>query len=259
MNGPVRAVLLLAAFASAAASADDEGLSADRPDFVNGPDVMGPGRVQLEAGFIRQREHDGDTVVRTRSVPWLLRVGVGHDLELSVGGAGPVREQASGSDPVEGWSDLSLGLKIHWRDGDEHGRPAIGALVQATLPTGAAPEHGRGVRPALYGLVQWDFGQGWSLGVMPGLIADTDDAGRRYAAGALAASLGKDFDGGLHGFVEIAGQHLASAAHGGSLLTFDTGVAWRVTPDLQLDFAVSKGLNSDSPDWQWGLGGALRF
>jgi len=32
-----------------------------------------------------------------------------------------------------------------------------------------------------------------------------------------------------------------------------------VTESMQVDFAIARGLTSDSPDFQWGLGFSIRF
>ena len=49
----------------------------------------------------------------------------------------------------------------------------------------------------------------------------------------------------------------ASRRNGGSVVTLDTGVAWIVTNDVQLDLSVARGVTSESPDWQWGVGLSL--
>ena len=63
---------------------------------------------------------------------------------------------------------------------------------------------------------------------MPGLATDSDDRARRYGYGILAASLGKEFSERLRGFVEPAAPQIASATHGGTQLSFDTGLTYLV-------------------------------
>lgn len=67
---------------AAAASADP--LAADRPGLSNAPSVVAPGAIQLEGGFLFERETDGgDPNTNTITVPEaLLRVGLLSFLEI---------------------------------------------------------------------------------------------------------------------------------------------------------------------------------
>jgi hypothetical protein len=72
-------------------------------------------------------------------------------------------------------------------------------------------------------------------------------------------TLGNGFAPHWDAFVEIAAQQLAAVRFGGSLVTFDTGIARRLTPDLQLDAALYVGLTQETPALSWGLGASYRF
>jgi hypothetical protein len=233
-----------------AAHADDA-ISPDRPDFTNGPDVLAAGRVQLETSGAWQRDGAG----RLRSTPTLLRLGVGHDLELRLDTQGALRQR----DPrASGRADLGLGFKWQLQDGDGE-RPGLGWLFEVMTPSGSGPFKGQGLRPALSFLAQCELPAGWSLGTMAGLFVEHNDAGQRYTAGLLSASLGIPLGERLHGFAEIAGQQLTSVRNGGNVVTAGTGVAWQVSNDTQLDGAVFRGLNRHTPDWAWTVGLSLRF
>lgn len=242
------ALLLLAACAAAHA---DDAISPDRPDFTNGPDVMAAGRFQIETSGAWQR--DGST--RLRSTPTLLRLGVGADLELRLETDGSQRQREPAA---RGHGDLAVGFKWQLQDGDEN-RPGLGWLFEVKTPTGGGDFKGRGLRPALSFLAQWDLPAGWSLGTMAGLVTDRNDADQRYTAGVMSASLGIPLGDKLHGFAEIAGQQLASASNGGKVVTAGTGLAWQLSNDAQLDAAVFRGLNHNTPDWAWTVGLSLRF
>jgi len=242
------ALLLLAACAAAHA---DDAISPDRPDFTNGPDVVAMGRFQIETGSAWQR--DGAT--RLRSTPALLRFGIGHDLELRLETDGAQRQR---NPEARGWDDLAVGLKWLMQDSDG-GRPGLGWLLEVKTPTGSGDFKGRGLRPALSFLAEWELPAGLSLGTMAGLVTDRNDADQRYTAAVLSASLGIPLGEKLHGFAEIAGQQLASARNGGKVVTAGTGLAWQLTDDAQIDTAVFRGLNRSTPDWAWTVGLSLRF
>ncbi|MFT7723862.1 MAG: transporter [Roseateles sp.] len=245
---------LLLLLACMAAQADDA-ISPDRPDFTNGPDVMAAGRFQIETSGAWQRNRADGQATRLRSTPTLLRLGLGHDLELRLESEGALRQRhPDGS----GRADLSLGAKWRMQGGGE-GRPSLGWIATVQTPSGSGPFKGRGLRPALSLLAQWELPAGYSLGTMAGVVTDRNDDGRRYTAGVLSASLGLPLGERLRGFAELAGQQLASRRDGGHVVTAGAGLAWPLTDDAQIDTAVFRGLNRDTPDWAWTLGLSLRF
>lgn len=244
------ACLALLLFAVQAAHAEDA-ISPDRPDFTNGPDVMAAGRLQLETSGAWQREAS----MRLRSTPTLLRLGVGHDLELRLATDGALQQRPP---RVSGRGDLAVGLKGQLQDGDDT-RPGLGWLLEVQTPTGSGPFKGQGLRPALSLLAQWQLPAGYSLGTMAGLVTGRNDAGQRYTAAVLSASLGIPLGDRLRGFAEIAGQQLASRRNGGKVVMAGTGLAWQLSPDAEIDAAAFRGLNHDTPDWVGTLGLSLRF
>ena len=244
--------LALLCLSGTAAHADDS-INTDRPDIANGADVVGGGHWQLETGLAGDKSRDG----RSLSTPLLLRVGLSEDWELRIDGDGYQRQSGGGAS-LHGWGDVGLGSKWHWRDGDGL-TPSLGVLGHVSFATGSGAFRGQGTRPELDLAMEWDLGKGYDLSVMPGLYRDSNDAGQHYTGGVLALSLGKAIDDKTHGFVELAGQQLASNRNGGKLVTLDTGVSYALSNDTQVDAAVFRGLNHASPDWQWTVGFSVRF
>jgi hypothetical protein len=237
----------------------------DRPDFVESSDVVGRGRVQIETGFSSERNEADGLKTRLRTTPTLLRLGVNESLELRVETDGWARsntqDTATGLTQHErGFSDVALGVKWHMQDGDEaRGTPGIAWLLHVDVDSGSSAFRGQGLRPSLRAVAEWDLPQDFSIGVMPGLLLDRADDGHRFAAGILAVTLGKSWTPNWHSFIELAGQRLASAHSGGSVVTFDAGVSHLLTDSVQVDVAVARGLTRWSPDLQWGVGLSVRF
>ncbi len=259
--------VLLAALGSHAATAAptaadtaDAALSTDRPDFVESSDVVGPGHVQLETGATWTRDaHPGVPRTIELGTPTLLRWGLSPSLELRAETDGLARTRIAGQATTRGMSDLSLGFKWHQQDGNEDGRPGVAWLVDAALPSGSAEYRGQGVRPAVRAVAEWDLPHDFSIGVMPGIALDTRADGHRFASGILAVTLGRDLAPHWHGFLELAGQQLAAASDGGSVVTLDAGLAWAPRTDLQFDAAVFRGLTATSPTLQAGAGLSWRY
>ena len=231
------ACLLAGVFAVPAAQADDDTINPDRPNVANSSQVVGSHRVQLETGVQWDRQRDLEAHVRTLTTPTLLRIGVADALELRVETDGRTIEHAgdpaSGAHTVSaGWADLSAGVKWHVADPDGM-RPSVGMIAEVALPMGSAALRGSGFRPSIELPVEWDLGHDWSLGVMPGVVRDSD-----VTYGVFAASVGKAFSERLHGFAEVAAPQIG---HGTQAIV-DTGVAWLVNRDchgLSLAFGIS--------------------
>lgn len=257
------AILALGLTTSSASHAADDAIATDRPDFVESSDTVGKGRVQLETSVAFERDKGGGVRSLLRSTPTLLRWGVADDLELRLetDGALRLRTTAGGVTTREsGFADSAIGVKWHVRDGDEsRGTPGLAWLLHADLPSGSRAFKGHGVRPSLRLTAEWELPRDFSVGVMGGVYQERNDEDRRYVGGILAATMGIPVVERWRGFVEVAGQQLASARNGGKVITFDTGLTWQLAPSLQLDTAVSRGISKAAPDWSWTVGLSARF
>jgi len=261
---PHTALALLFSCSALPAFAGDE-IVTDRPDFVESSDVVGRGRFQIETGFSSERQDGSGLKTRTRSTPTLLRLGVSDALELRIETDGAMRSRtqdttADTTTTTHGFADTSLGLKWRMQEGDEEtGAPGMAWLLHADLASGSRDFRGQGVRPSLRFVAEWDLPHDFSVGVMPGVIADKTEEGKRFAAGIFAVTLGKGWGPAWHSFVEVAGQQLAARHNGGKVVSFDFGASYLVTDSLQLDLAASRGLTRETADFQWGAGVSIRF
>jgi hypothetical protein len=263
---PLAAAILCCLAAPGARAGDNEPISTDRPDFVESSQVVGKGRVQLETSL--QWERGGDALdSRTLSTPSLLRIGLGESGELRIETDGRNRIHATdpatgGRATMAGYADTALGIKWHLADQQGegiHAAPSLGVLLHADLPSGSRELRGHGVRPSLRLAAEWELADGYSFGVMPGLAVESDDDGKRYGYGILAATLGKELNERVRGFVEVAMPQIARASHGGTQASFDTGLAYLVNKDCQVDVSVVRGLNRRSPDLSLAFGLSLRM
>lgn len=254
-----------AALAVSAAFADDDNdIATDRPDFVESSQVVGKGVFQFETGIVRERDRSDGIKTTLRSTPTLLRYGLSDSLEIRLETDGALRQTVTGptgSDTSRGTGDASIGLKWHLRDADAaSGRPSLALLAHLDLDSGSSEFRAAGTVPSVRMVAEWELGGDASFGVMPGLAYQKDDAsGKRYWSGILAATYSRPLVGPLRGFVEVAGQELKSKRHGGSIVTFDTGVAYAIDSDTQLDLSINLGLNRDTPDRAIGIGFSRRF
>lgn len=240
-----------------------EPISTDRPDVVESSTVLEAGSVQLETSIALAREARHEPRLRERSTPSLLRIGLGHDVELRVETDGLMhsryREDDGTTRTDTGTADTALGLKWHVQDGgDTLSHPSLAWLVHVDTPSGTRPYHGQGLRPSLRMVAEWEWGP-WGAGVMPGAFVEHDDAGHRYVGGIFAAMLGRDLTDRLRGFVELSAAQLAKPEHGGNDVSIDGGLAYLLSDTVQIDMAVARGLSDAAPRQQWTMGLSIRW
>lgn len=236
--------------------ADDE-IATDRPDFVESSQTVGKGRFQIETSLAWERDKVDGLKLRGRATPTLLRLGISENWELRLETDGKVNAKGNGVS-VSGTGDASLGLKWHFAD-QESSWPSMALLLHADLDSGSAAFRGQGTRPSARLVAEWELANDWSFGLMPGVFRERNDNGGRYTGLIMAAVLGKGLNDQWRVFAEIAGTQLASKANGGNQIALDLGTAYLLTPTVQLDFAISRGLTRQTPDWGWTAGFSTKF
>ena len=254
-----RLLALALAAVCAPAFAEDEPISTDRPDFVESSSTVGAGRVQLETSVAWERSRAEGVTATTWSTPTLLRIGAGEQVEFRVETDGWQHTHDSGAmETSTGFSDLSLGVKYHIATAGPGGA-SIAWLVHADVPSGGRAVRGHGVRPSLRLAAEWELPHDNAIGIMPGVVHDSDDLGRRFDSGIFAVTFGHSWTPRARSFVEVAGQQFASREHGGNIVTFDTGATWLLSNDTQVDVAASFGLSDEAPDEALTVGWSHRW
>lgn len=249
--------------AACAAPDEDDVIATDRPDFADSPDVVGKGRFQIEMGFERDRDIADGVKTRNDTVPTLLRLGVSEDWELRLETEGyqhsVADDLATGQrSRLSGYSDISVGAKWHLRDGDG-GRPALGLVAQWDLDTGSRSVRAQGKGGTLRLGAEWDLADDLSLGLVQGLAWRHRDDGKRTTSALFGIVLEKSWNQRFSTFVEYAARQIAHARDGGSISTFDLGASWLLTRSVQLDTALSRGINRNAPKWDWTAGVSMKF
>lgn len=245
------------------ACANDDAIQTDRPGLAESSNVVGKGVFQLETSYsVELDRHDGQKY-RTSTTPTLIRIGIGENWEFRIETDGRIGERTTSESTgqattLHGYGDLSLGTKWHLQD-NEGAIPALAWLIHADFDTGSTGFHGKGMRPSLRASAEWELKNGYSLGVMPGIIYDKSEEGTRYFAGIVGIVLNKSLTERFRTFVEVSAPQIARAKYGGSFVTYDTGLIYLLNKDCQLDFIVQKGANHNTPDLTWAIGFSTRF
>lgn len=241
---------------AAEAQAVREPLVTDRPDFTESTAAMGRGEVQLESGYTL------DQVGEERSQSFgelLLRVGVGHRLELRLGFNSYAVSTAPDVAEVSGLEDTSLGFKLNLSEGSAEpglGLPSAAIIVATSLPTGADPYRGSRLQPEVKFGVGWDltervaFSSNWNYAYLADLAGD-------YGEFSVSGSFGFGLTDRMGAYTEYYSFHPAGvreAAH-----YANGGLTFQLTPDFQLDARLGRGFNGADRDRFFGIGLARRW
>lgn len=242
-------------------AAGPETIATDRPDTVESSLTVGARRLQLETSIAYEHDREEGISTDTWSMPTLLRYGVSENWELRVETDGPLHERldrAGGENNASGMGDLAIGVKHHLetRDGSPWSRAL---LLHLDVPSGDGHWKGHKNRPSARYVAEREIGERGSLGIMPGVVYNTDDNREYYWSGLLAVTSGYSFTDEWRGFLEIASLELGAGHHADFQHSFDGGLAWTLTPDLQLDFVFNLGLSKATSDLLLGSGISLRW
>jgi hypothetical protein len=259
----VLTVASLCALNDQACASDKDTIATDRPDFVESSNVVGKGRFQFETSFAIDKNDRYGIREKISSTPTLLRYGFHDNLEFRLETDGFLSSKYTDRNrkidqSTNGFSDTSIGLKWHVADAEAN-TPSIGILVHADLDSGSRAFRGQGIRPSIRAVAEWELANDFSLGVMPGLMSQKNDNGDRFVSGIFGIVLGKAWTDKFRSFVELAAPQIASSKNGGVLATLDVGVAYLLTPTVQIDTALSKGLNKNTSNLSWTIGISAKY
>jgi hypothetical protein len=254
--------LLISPLLAQAADEKDQ-IITDRPDFVESSNVVGAGHFQIETSVAMDRNKANGIKERSYSTPTLLRFGISDNLEARIETDGRMRvitdDLNTGTHSTEnGYADVSLGVK--WHVADEQGaRPSMGILAHVDLDSGSGPFRAAGRGGSLRLAAEWELPDEMGLGIMPGIAWQHNDNGERYTSGIFGIVLGKNWSERCRTFIEYSAPQIARSRNGGMVTTFDVGASYLLTDTVQVDSALSRGLNKNTPDWSWTVGLSLKF
>lgn len=237
----IGAALLLAGFATSAAALDNPGY--DRPGLGFTPAVLGAGNITLEQGLPDGSRSDGSTLYTADS---LLRLGIGHALELQLGSSYN-RLDTNGA-ISDGRGDTVLGMKF--------ALPASGkfswGLLGSVEFTDGAKDFRTPQRACLLGAAfNWQLDARNTAALY---LEDVRSGGRDSRQ--LAVNDGYAFTPTFNGYIELGAMTAAGAGHGSRA---GAGLAWMATPRVQLDASFRHRLGGVAPKWEAGLGVAVYF
>ncbi len=258
MASSSRSVAFVAGILFAAVAARSQDLiNPDRPGIADGSTTIRRGAVQIEAGIERDDQRSLGVEQRILSTPALLRVGITDALELRFESTGYHRLTSAGETST-GWAPASVGLKVHLQDEDANlHRPSLGIIARLFVPSGSGELHSGEATGDLRLAADLDLTDHWSINPNVG-IAFTEGGGR-FTAALAALTIQYSFTPRLNAFVD-GGMQAPEERSGTSSLLLDTGAAYIVGRNLQLDASMGWGAHGNTPPRLfWAAGVSRRF
>jgi hypothetical protein len=240
-------------------------IKTDRPTFTPSSSPVGKNIIQLETGYTFTHNRVQGVTVDSHTYPEAsLRFGILADwLEGRIGQnfastntAGP-----ASSTSHTGAADLLLGVKLGLAKQQEC-LPETAVILQMSVPTGSPFLTGKEVLPGIIAIFGWDVIKN-RLSASGSLSANRALDGAHHFYTLLAESLVLDWS--LTKRLDVFAECYALTPSGaidsatGPQPFFDTGLTFKVTPNLQLDGRAGLGLNHHADQFFAGLGLSVRY
>lgn len=250
-------MVLLAALGSAPAWADD--INPDRPGIADGSGVVGAARLQIESGLQREWRRDGDERERLTYVPSLLRIGIDEQWEARVEGNAFGWQNQSDAARSTGAMPVSMGVKYHVQGNGDAGNPAYAVIVRVFPRSGSDTFGTHRATGDVRLVADIALAPDWSFTPNIGAARQEDDAGQQFNTALLAATLSYAANKQLNVFLDT-GMQSREERHGRAQVILDTGVAYILTPDVQLDATIGRGVHGAKPPRVYASAGfSIRF
>lgn len=224
----------------------------DRPTDAASPLLVAPGRFQFESGYkLTDLSGGGSSTLSHLAPDLLIRNGLSETVELRAFIPGWVQETGDGN--ASGFSDISIGAKMHLAD-ESGWRPESAVLIEASLPTGSSDITADDPIPKALFLGSHTLNDAWSVTYNAGASFITGDDDRiewNYAIGAATA-----LPSGVTVFAEIFGAEVSESGFD-DRRSIQAGATWLLNNRLQLDARAGGGLIDSDPDWFLGFGVSL--
>lgn len=244
-------------------------LSTDRPDKTESPYTVDAGHFQVEGDVLNYAYDRHNTAFDNTSVesvsiaPINLKVGLCNsaDFQLVVEtyNSARVHDRAAGTvTKHRGFGDVIPRLKWNlW--GNDGGSTALALMPYVKLPTNQDDLGNNSVEGGLIVPFALELPHGWGMGLMTEFDINRDDAGDGHHAEFVnSITFARDIIGALGGYVEFWSA-VSTESDSDWAGTFDVGLTYGLTEDIQLDAGVNIGLTRSADDINPFLGVSWRF
>jgi Putative MetA-pathway of phenol degradation len=238
--------------------------STGRPDKTENPFTIDAGRFSMEADlFVYTQSVDRANDTFTESYNYVIptfKIGLTNNIDLQIVPElfNTVRTKV-GTQPsqtISGYGDTTVRLKVNlW--GNDGGKTAFGVVPFIKFPTS---QNGIG-NSSIEGGVIFPFAislsEKWDLGLQTEFDLNRNNSDTGYNIGFVnSLSLGYKISDRWSTYFEF---YTNTGAERGFAATFDTGIKYLLTENIQLDAGVNVGLTEAADSFQPFVGMSIRF
>ncbi len=235
----------------------------DRPSKTDTPHTIDAGHLQLESEVVGYVYDDTNG---TRTDAWSFmstqfRLGLLSNTELSLT-VQPFKWERSKSDGDEtrheGFGITTIGIRQNlW--GNDGGKTALALFPFISLPTSQDDLGNDKVQGGLIIPFQWQISDKTNLGIMAeeNYLEDAGGSGYHFEQ-VLSSVLQQELTDKFTVYVELYGA-MNWEEKSDPIATFDTGLMYKLTDNIQLDAGVNIGLTDSAEDVNPFIGLSMRF
>jgi hypothetical protein len=244
-------------------------LSPDRPDKTESPYTVDAGHFQLEMDVLNYSydrytpARDQQRFERVTISPVNLKIGILNNLDFHLGLESylstRVRDFATGDvETHRGFGDVVPRVKLNlW--GNDGGKTAGGIMPFVKLPTNQDQLGNNAVEGGVIFPLAVDLPFGFGMGFMTEVDWNRDLNGDGHHAEFVnSITFSRDIIGKLAGYVEFFSS-ISDERHSPWVGTFDVGLGYPLSADVQIDAGINVGLTRSAEDLNPFLGLTWRF
>jgi hypothetical protein len=241
-------------------------LSTDRPDKTESPYTVDAGHLQVEMDLLSysfdryNQEHTRDETFGYASANFKIGLCNQADLQLVVPTHNRVRSHDRANGTVQnhtGFGDLVARLKMNFW-GNDGGATAFAAMPFVKIPTSQDDLGNDAIEGGLILPLAVELPRGWGMGLMTELDFNQSSSGDHHFEFINSITFSHQVIGDLGGYFEFFSA--VSAENSSDWIgTFDVGLVYALTENIQLDAGVNVGLTRAADDLNPFAGVTVRF
>lgn len=236
---------------------EEEPLVTDRPDFTESAETLPFHRIQVETGYTNSQ--GGGSRLHTIGEA-LIRVGISPKVELRFNlNSFAILNTPGGN--TTGIQDFSIGAKWKLSEAQKgYGlfkHPQTALITNFSIPTGSSSFREKTSQTQFKLCMGWELTPKWEMGANVNYTY-VSQSGDRFDQLGASVTLGYSWNKRVSTFYELYG-FAPGGFQAGNGTYVDTGVAYLINNDTQLDARIGFGLNGVSDERFFGIGFSRRF
>lgn len=236
--------------------------SPGRPSKTDTPFTVDAGHYQIEADLVAYtRDTNNQTEAFQIFIP-NIRVGLLNnvDFQISLQTYNNVRATFGGDNTQEnsGFGDTTVGVRVNFW-GNDSGTTAFGMVSFVKFPTNQNNLGNNSIEGGITFPLAIDLSEKWNVGIQTQFKLNKNEADSGYNAGLVnSIVLGYQATDRLGTYFELF-TDITTERDSELVATFDTGITYLLTENLQLDAGVNIGLTRAADDFNPFVGFTVRF